>query len=132
MSCCSGVFFLLVNYILLSKQFTSQRPPPKLYGMWEKRGCSPLERWHILRVGTLPLERWCHSIPLLLSKWQVLECGERWQPSPSHLEALLSHVVRPPSPSGAPPSLELASSLAINKASSPIAKLVGASEGLLL
>jgi hypothetical protein len=96
-----------------------------------KERCAPLERWRILRVGSLPLERWrpsTFSLFTLVTFWSVGRGGSHL---PQHLAPpLLSHVVRPSPPLGAPSSLGIFTLCYLYKHSLHC-KLVGVGESCL-
>jgi len=79
------------------------------------RRCATLEdRWRLHEKVRPPLERW-HL--LLLSPFIThviwLEFYEKWKPCDNTWLLFLSHVVRPPSQSGAPSSLGLSTPFSI-------------------
>ena len=94
------------------------------YSMCSIRGCAPLERWHIPKRGSQPLERWHPLISSKLTCGELLQCWERWQPTPIHLASFFIQVVRPPCLLGAPSSIGIVTHLVIIWSFLPLDKLV--------
>lgn len=78
-----------------------------------KRRAPLVEMWHPHEEVRLPLKRWQPPPLVFVHMCHLVGVGWDVAATNTHLSLFLSHMVRPPSPSGVPPSLGIVTLFAI-------------------